>query len=265
MTDSVQTPTPDFNVSALDPSTWEEPKELIPVVVVKSEYRWSDAKYNGATAFRAALPRPIQQWNLELERLDAEFALLDGTRAPVIMYAGADLEKLQKDGTLQKIMRTRGKENFVVGAWTQHVGVANLVPDPGKIIGMKLVVARYREKDITGNGFFAKNVIVPVETLTPTYTYMGDKRVFTQTRPNDVNEGDVQSAAAAGFGGAPSISKEEAAAKIGSFLSANSITDLDSAVLGHPDFPAEARIEPFISAFATGSALETLAGFGVAV
>lgn len=260
-----QTATPEFNVSALDPATWEEPKELIPVEIVKSEYRWSDAKYNAATAFRAALPRPIQQWNLELKRLDAEFALLDGTRADVIMYAGADLEKLQKDGTLAKIMRTRGKENYVVSAWTQHVGVANLVPDPSKIVGMKLMVARYREKDITGNGFFAKNVIVPVETLAPTYTYTGDKHIFQQKRQDDVNDADVASAASAGFAGTASVSKDDAARLIADFLAANGVTDLDSSVLGHPNFPAEARIEPFISAFAGGSARETLAGFGVEV
>lgn len=263
MTDSAQTP--DFNVSALDPSTWEEPRELIPVEVVKSEYRWSDAKYNAATAFRAALPRPIQQWNLELKRLDAEYALLDGTRADVIMYAGVDLEKLQKDGTLTKIMRTRGKENYVVSAWTQHVGVAKLVPDPAGIVGMKFMVARYREKDITGNGFYAKNVIVPVETLPPTYTYTGDKHIFQQRRQDDVNDGEVRSAASAGFTNTPSVSKDEAARMIADFLKENGITNLDASVLGHPSFPAAARIEPFISAFATGNIVETLGGFGVTV
>ena len=256
---------PEFNVSALDPSTWEEPKELIPIVVVKSEYRWSDAKYNAATSFRAALPRPIQQWNLELERLDAEFALLDGSRAAVIIYAGSDLEKLQKDGTLTKIMRTRGKENYIVGAWTQHFGVAALVPDPSTIVGVKLMVARYREKDITGNGFFAKNVTVPVETLAPTYTFTGEKLVFQQQRDSNVNDSDVQSAAAAGIIVNGGVSKDEAAELIGAFIRDNDVTEFDTGVFGHPAFPVVARIEPFISAFATGNARETLAGFGVEV
>jgi hypothetical protein len=277
---------PEISIGALDPNTWEEPKELIPVEVVVSEYRICDPKYMAATTFRNPLPRPIWQWDFQMKRLDAEYALLDGSRAPVTVFAGVDLEKLQKDGTLQKIAKTRSKEQYMVGAWTKHCGAAAVIPsvDTGRkydekygamagkpilqssLVGMKFLIARYREKDITGNGFFAKNVVEPVETLPPTYTYTGDVHVFQQKRQDEVSDGAVASAAAAGFAGSPSISKEDAATLIGEFVNANNLDITNGgAVLGAEGFPSEARIEPFISAIAGGTGRETLEQFGVVV
>lgn len=283
-TDTNMSQVPEISIGALDPNTWEEPKELIPARIKVSEYRICDPKYMAPTSFRAALPRPIWQWDLQLERLDAEFSLLDGSRAPVTLFCGVDLEKLQKNGQIQKIARTRGKEQFQVSAWTKHFGAAQVIPsvDTGRVygkeygamagkpilqsamVGQLVVVARYREKDITGNGFFAKNVTEPVETLLPTYTFAGDKHIFVQKR-GEVVDGDVASAASAGLGATSSLSKEDAAEAIGEFVRASGADIDDSATLGHPDFPAEARMEPFISAIAAGNGKATLAGFGVEV
>lgn len=266
-----------FNLSLLDPGALEEPKETFPVMVVKSRLRWSDPKYNGATSFRSAFPyrgpgygpegNSVQQWDLQLQRLDAVYYHEDGSpftlagggtaqTVPVVVYAGVDLEKMDKSGVVKPIMKTRGKEPFTLGAWTKVAG--SLHPDPRVIEGKMFVVERFREKEIAP-GFFAKNITIPVKALPPTFTYTGDVLRFKagrETSEEAVGEA-VQGAAAA--------SKDEAAALIASFLEEKGIDRAKATVdvLGLSDFPAAARIEPFLTAAATGTLDATLAGFGV--
>lgn len=266
-----QNPPVDFNLSLLDPSSWEEPKELIPVKVVQCGLRWSDEKYNAATEFRAALPKPIQQLVLNVERLDAIYFHEDGSHffgtdgkdlgetIPVPMYAGVDLQKMDKKGVIKNIMKTRGKEQFVVTGWVKVVGA--LVPNPERLIGMMLTVERYREKEIA-SGFFAKNVIIPVEILSPTYQFTGTVQRFKASE-RGASDGAIASAANAGLTNTAGISKEMAAGQIRAFL--NSLpegSEIDVTTLGHPNFPAQARIEPFTSAFANDTVEETLTQFG---
>ena len=268
MTDNaVAAPEADFDLKLLDPGSWEEPKEIVPVKVIRSRFRWSSPEYNKATSFRQAFPYrgagkgpngdSIQQWDFQLERFDAKYKLPDGTFAPVIIYAGVDLEKMDnKTGVLKGIAKTRGKEQFIISAWTKLVG--SLVPDPSKLEGLMFNVERYREKEIAP-GFFAKNVVVPVEALPPTFVYSGDVQFFDAKRE----------ATDAGVNGAAStivsaVSKEDAAKAIASFLAAQGIdkAKADVSVLGHPDFPQDARIEPFLTAIATGNLAATLGTFG---
>ena len=274
-----QNPPAGFNLSLLDPSSYEEPKEIIPVKVLKSTFRWSDEKYNEGSEFRSAFPQrgeaggplgnSIQQWDLQLERLDAIFVHEDGSHffatdgtdqgaeIPVIMYAGVDLEKMdKKSGVVHPLAKARGKEPMVVNAWTKLIG--SLVPDPRKIEGMFLMVENYREKEIAA-GFFAKNVVLPIEQLPPTFVYGGDVQRFkAKLREDGTSDGAVQGGGQAASGG---TDVSAAAKAIEEFLSANQLTPdgIDVAVLGHPNFPAEARIEPFTTAIATGKLAEALA------
>lgn len=279
MTDA-QTPDAAFNLSLLDPAALEEPKETIPVLVVSSRLRWSDPKYNAATTFRQKFPYrgpgygpegdSIQQWHLELKRLDAVYYHEDGSpfpveggpavqTVPVIMYAGIDLEKMDKNGVVKGIMKTRGKEPFTLGAWTKVAG--SLVPDPSVIEGKMFMVQRFREKEIAP-GFFAKNVVIPIEVLPPTFVYTGEVLRFKANR--ETSDGAVADAVS-GSASAAGISKEDAAKLIAEFLDAKGIdrATADVDVLGLADFPPAARIEPFLTAAAMGSLDATLTEFGV--
>ena len=271
-------PIPDagFNLSLLDPSSYEEPKELIPCRIVTSQFRWSAPEYNKASEFRAAFPNrgngpdgcSIQQWDLQLERLDAVFVHEDGStfvdndgkdlglEIPVKIYAGVDLEKMdKKTGVVHPLAKTRGKEPMVVNAWTKMYG--SLVPDPSKLEGQFVMVERYREKEIAPN-FFAKNVTLPAEQLPPTYVYDGEVQKFkAKVEGAGTSDGAVQQGAASAQGG---ISSSDAAQLIVTFLKENQLTaeSVDVAVLGHPNFPADARVEPFTTAFATGTLTKVL-------
>lgn len=268
-----------YNLSLLDPNALEEPKETFPVIVVKSCLRWSDPKYNAATSFRQAFPyrgpgygiegNSVQQWDLLLQRLDAIYYHEDGSpfpqadgsapsTVPVIVYAGIDLEKMDKNGIVKGIMKTRGKEPFTLGAWTKVSG--SLVPNPSVIEKKLFLVERFREKEIA-TGFFAKNIVIPIEALSPTYAYTGEVQRFKAKANSDDSS---VSTAASGIATA-GASKEEAAAAIAQFLSEKGIdrSKADVSVLGLKDFPPIARIEPFLTAAATGNLAETLAGFNV--
>jgi hypothetical protein len=284
MTDNVS-PEAAFNLGLMNPEALEEPKETFPVKVLRSRLRWSSPEYNAANSFRQAFPHrgpgygpegnSIQQWALVLERQDAVYYHEDGSpfevrdadnkptgqtaqTVPVIVYAGIDLEKMDKNGVIKGIMKTRGKEPYVLGAWTKSAG--SLTPDASVIEGRFFTVERFREKEIAP-GFFAKNIVVPVAVLPPTFTYTGEVQRFKANR--EANDASVGEAVAAGA--SASVSKEAAAAAIASFLAEKGIDpgSADVTVLGLPDFPKEARIEPFMTAAATGNLAATLAGFGV--
>lgn len=275
-----QGPGAGFNLSLLDPSSYPEPKELIPVRVKVSQLRWSDPKYNEATEFRAAFPNrghgptgnSIQQWELILERLDAVYVHEDGSHffdadgndqgaeVAAIIYGGVDLEKLdKKSGNIHGLAKARGKEAMTVNAWTKLVG--SLVPDPSHIVGQMFMVENYREKEIAP-GFFAKNVTLPVETLPPTYEFTGTVQRFkaktADSTDGGTSDGAVQHGGQAQTSGA--VSQVEAAKLIQQYLSENGLTadGVDVSVLGAPGFPAAARIEPFTTAFATGTLAGTL-------
>lgn len=267
-----------FDISVFDPSTWKEPVDIIPVKVVKSRPRWSDPKYNKATEFRPAFPNrgrgpegdSIMQWDFQLERLDAEYALLDGTTAPVILYATVDLEKMVKgrDGQyqLQTVMKGRSKEALMLNAWTKAAGT--LMPDPSRLEGQYWEVEYYRQKEMAPN-FYAKNVVLPKNALPPTYTFTGQKLVFKQKAQDAAAEGtDTATVGAAAFGGS-GVTPADAATRIADFIRSNGFTTLDTSVLAAPGFPEGCRIEPFISAFADSDSdakvREVLASFGQAV
>lgn len=269
-----------FNMALLDPNALEEPKERFPVIVRVSNLRWSDPKYNAATSFRQAFPyrgpgygpegNSIQQWDLQLERLDAIYYHEDGSpfegrngapaaqTVPVIVYAGIDLQKMDKNGIVQDIKKTRGKEPFTLSAWTKVAG--SLFPSPAVLVGKQFLVERYREKEIAP-GFFAKNVTVPVEVLAPTFVYSGEILRFKAGR--ETSDGAV--GAAVSNAAAPVVDKQEAASLIAAFLINQGIdrNKADVSLLSLPDFPATARIEPFLTACALGDLAATLATFNV--
>lgn len=276
-------PAGELNGSILLPGSWEEPKEEFPAKIDVFEVAWSDPKYNAATEFRVAYPmrkhtlsdgsvvehNSIQQLHIRLRRLDAvyvhedgsPFTLPDGTSAataPVIVYGDVDLEKFdQKNGVIRPLKKTNGKEQFVIKGWTEKYGA--LFPDTSRLVGQMVMVTRYREKEF--NGFSAKNVCVPKELLAPTYVYSGEIQRFKANR--DVNDAAVASAASAGLSGGSALSTAEAAQKIGAFLKAQGATSVGPETLGFPGFPVDARIEPFITRFASGEGLLVLAENGV--
>lgn len=264
----------DFDVSLLDPTTWKEPVELIPVRIKTSEFRWSSPKYNTATEFRPAFPETgkgedghaIQQWAFELERLDAKYALLDGTEAPVIIYAGVDLQGYhkQRDGSyvLESVMKGRGKPQRVITEWVKLAGSIVGEAGPKRLEGQIWMTKFYRQLEL-GPGFFAKKVCLPDHPLPPTYVFDGQVQVFTQTAKAAAD------AEATGDAGTPAFSNSEmldpsvAANLIGGFIRDNGFTELNSSVLGNAAFPAGCRMEPFVSAFVRGNVTEVLAQFGV--
>ena len=124
------------------------------------------------------------------------------------------------------------------------------------------MVESFREKEIAA-GFFAKNVVLPIEQLSPTFSYQGVVQRFkAKVRTDDdaaaTSDDAVQGGGQVAQGG---IDVATAAAKITEFLSANQLTagSVDVAVLGHPNFPEDARIEPFTTAIATGNLEAALA------
>lgn len=276
MTDAVVTAPEGFDISVFDPATWKEPVEIIPVKVTVSAPRWSDPKYNKATEFRPAFPNrgkgpegdSIMQWDFQLERQDAEYALLDGTRAPVIVYASCDLEKYSKDRagqyTLSTVMKGKSKEAQMINAWTKAAG--NLLPDPSRLVGQFWEIELYRQKEMSG-GFFAKNVVLPKQALPPTYQFTGTKLVFQQKAKDAAAEAETTTASSTSAFGGAGVDPATAASRIGEFLRNNGVGTLDGSVLGLAGFPEGCRIEPFISAFVGGDvkAREVLSGFGVEV
>jgi hypothetical protein len=264
----------DFDASLLDPATWKEPVELIPVRIKTSEFRWSNPKYNAATEFRPAFPETgkgedghaIQQWAFELERLDAKYALLDGSEAPVIIYAGVDLQGYhkQRDGSyiLESVMKGRGKPQRVITEWVKAAG--SLVPDPTRLEGQIWMVKFFRQMEL-GPGFFAKKVTLPDHPLPPTYVFDGTMQTFAQTA-KAAAEGDSASGdGPATFSNSETLDPTVAANLIGAFIRDNGFTELNSSVLGNAAFPAGCRMEPFVSAFVRGNVAEVLAGFGVEI
>lgn len=277
MVDAVAENTPNvegFDISVFDPSTWKEPVEQIPVKIIRSRPRWSDPKYNKQTEFRPAFPNrgkgpegdSIMQWDLQFEALDREYLLLDGTKAPVILYSSVDFEKYSKGRngsyTLAPVLKGKSKEALVINAWTKAAG--SLLPDPSRLEGQLWIVDYYAQKEISPN-FFAKKVYLPNSALPPDYVFTGEKQVFKQTR-HEVEDSTVTASASANAFPA-ATDPAAAAAKIGDFIRANGFTTLDTSVLSAAGFPDGCRIEPFVSAFVAGDAKtrEVLAGFGVEV
>jgi hypothetical protein len=263
----------DFDTSLLDLSTWEVPKEIFPGEVVEAGLRWSSPEYNAATENRPAFPyrgpgygpegNSIQQLVLNIKRLDAVYVLPDGAEAPVIVYAGVDLERYdRKTGQIVRPTKTRSKAMIVLSGWTRVVGP--LVPNPERLKGMKLEFERYREYDL-GNNFTAKNVVLPVKALDPTFTYTGEVLRIKVTREDSIENAEVISALNANGPASTLAPIGEAAAAIAGFLRGRSADSLNAAILSDPNFPASARREPFISAFASGTVLKVLAENGVSL
>jgi hypothetical protein len=256
-----------IDLSLLDPQSWEEPKETFPVEVVVSEIRWSDPRYNQATPFRPAFPyrgpgygpegNSIQQWDLRLKRLDAVYVLQDGTEAPVILYSTCDLEKFDpRTGTFRPLRRGPGKEQMIIEAWTRIVGPLVAAPGPARLVGYKVMVERYREKQITPD-FRAKNVILPVELLPPDYQYTGQlTKIAVRSEENVAAASGAETGIPSAVAAAATSSDPIAAASaLQAFLlkhnlDANTVTE---AILEFPDFPNEARVEPFISLIRQGN------------
>lgn len=253
-----------FDTSLLDPNAWKEPFELIPVKIVKAAFRWSSADYNAATKFRPAFPRPIQQFVLDLERYDAQIALLDGSVVPAIIHAGVDLEGFNREQTeIRGLMQGRGKAQLVISSWVDKAG--SLVPDPSRIEGQNWMIKRYAQKKLGGSGEntrYAQNVVVPDSILAPDYVYTGKVQTFQQKRKVEDENGTVNTANVAA---APTLSPEAAAQEISQFIASNGITDIGPEILGHPNFPVNARVEPLLTAIAQGEGREALAAFGATV
>lgn len=274
-----------LNEALLIPTSWETPKEDVYGKIVAFGVRWSTPEYNAATNFRGAFPvrrhpdgkggfvehNSIQQLVINVERFDAVYVHEDGSpfqtadgpkpQIPVIAYAGVDLERYdEKKGVVESLMKRAGKAQYVITKWTEKVG--QLTPNPERFVGMNVHLVRYPELQISRSGSPATNVYEPVEILAPDYKWTGEVRPFKAKA--DVNDAAVASAAEAGLAGAaPTVSKEELAAKLGEYLTAKGV--FDQTALSLPDFPAECRTDPFLTALALGTIRETLAGFGVSI
>lgn len=163
------------NPISLDPTNWEEAYEEFPGTVESVEHRLSADEYNE----KAHLPEPIQQFHIVVVRDDAIYKLADGSTAPVRVYSGCDLQKKNRAGVIVPVAPGENKPTFMLTQFAKAKVV--LSTDPEKLAalkGVKCMWRRYRTMSFPG-GFQAKNILYPVQVLSPDYKFAGEVQEFT--------------------------------------------------------------------------------------
>jgi len=185
MTDDVKNPI------SLDPGQWEEAFEDFPGRIEVVEHRLSASEYNEAAHF----PRPIQQFHIVVERLDAVYALADGTEAPVKVYGGCDLEKKDRSGDIVKVAPGDNKATKMLSKFAEaKVRLSTNPEELAKLTGLICVWRRYRT--LTVGGMQAKNVLYPLQVLAVDYKFAGEIQRFAVS----AQQGGVSLEEAAGAG-----------------------------------------------------------------
>jgi len=161
------------NPISLDPGQWEEAFEDFPGQIKVVEHRLSAEKYNEAAHF----PRPIQQFHIVVTRLDAVYALPDGTEAPVEVYSGCDLEKKDRSGDIVSVAPGDNKPSKMLGKFAEaKVRLSTNPEELAKLTGVICMWRRYRT--MTMGGMQAKNVLYPLQVLAVDYKFAGEVQRF---------------------------------------------------------------------------------------
>ena len=160
---------------------WEEGGvDEFPGKVTVCTYRDSDDKYTEQRGF----PRPVQQWHVEVERLDAEYVRPDGERITVTYYQTIDLETMDKAGQLHAVRQGSNKATYVISGWEK--AKIRLDPDPTKVEGRIFQFRRLRSK-LFGT-FEAKGLLIPLKPLPDDYEFDGEMQEFLVSERGDGEE-----------------------------------------------------------------------------
>ena len=173
---------PPSSVPGIDSRGWAEPKETFPGTVIVSTKRECDPKYMEPNQFRTVpLPRPVWQWHLEVERLDARYQLPDGSQAPVIIYGGFDLERWNdRTRQIEPINTRSNKEALISDAWVNIFGSV----EPAESLTGKIAMFDYYQSKRIGRNI-ARRILLPVGALEPTYEFTGEVQMFVVARTED--------------------------------------------------------------------------------
>jgi len=223
MTDEETLLSPDI---LLDPATWAESYEEFPGKVIECRFRPSGEKYNETLG----LMRPIKQWQVIVERLDAIYDLPDGTTAPVRVYLTIDLERQVGQGPNARIVAslkkdTESKGTFCVGAWIK--AGFDIGRDPSTAEGTVAMFRRWRSKQF--GTLTAKNLLIPTEKLPAGYSYEGEISRFVVQQSETLEEAAAPAA----------VNFEDVAAK----LVGQPADDPDVALLSDPVFAGNASLK----------------------
>ena len=204
---------PDVTGFSIDPSTWVEPKETFPGIVLTSEYRWCADKYLDEVTLRIAnqsqltvdkvlellkTANPtgvakIPQWDLRVKRLDTILQLPDGSQADAVRYGGFDLVKWSnRDNTFVPINPNYGKEAFISGGWKKVAGHT----EPPTILVGRMFTFDYFPSKRFGGAMPAKRVLVPTAVLPPDYKFAGEIAIIVVPDRGDAVAADTTEAVA---------------------------------------------------------------------
>lgn len=244
-------------VPSIDPSTWIEPKETFPGVVILSAYRHCSPAYMEPNNFRTQrLPRPIVQWVLHVERLDQAWqSTADGSITPyVYYYGGFDLERLNtRTGEIEPINLRANKEARIANAWKSLFGT---IDPPEPLVDKKATFEFYPSLRMQ-RGNVAKNILLPIAALPPDYGFTGEKRLITFTPKEDSGvPTDGQGSAAAV---AQTVPFEEALTRLPELISGLNVNNLAGIVNA---LPPEFRSSQLIDGIISGTTVKTLQDSG---
>ncbi len=242
----------DIGVS-IDPSSWTEPVQTFPGLVVESNYRLAPDSYKAETEFRPAITEDLPQWSLKIKRLDAVLVTPEGEEVDAIRYGGIDLKKWSpSEGKVVKINPNFAKEHFVVTEWTK---IAKDV-EPPEILEGRIFMFSYWANKRFGR-MSSRNVIVPASTLSVDYVFPGEiQSIQIQAKDDDATNDSTD--------GGSVLSHDDAVEAVLAILPGMG-ADLSSpadktAIL--EAIPAEARLNAIVTGIVTGTLLEELLGDG---
>ncbi len=173
----------DIGIS-IDPSSWKEPVQEFPGLVVESQYRLAPDSYKKATEFRPAIEDDLPQWSLRIKRLDAIFVTPEGGEADAIRYGGIDLRKWSpSQGMLVDINPNFAKEHYIVTEWKRIVKDI----EPPTILEGSMFMFNFWANKRFGN-MTSRNVTVPTSILPPEYVYAGEVQRIQLTARDDEAE-----------------------------------------------------------------------------
>jgi len=237
----------DIGVS-IDPSSWTEPMQSFPGLVLSSCYRLAPESYKAKTDFREAIEGDLPQWDLRIKRLDAILVTQDGEEVDAIRYGGIDLKKWSpSEGKVVKINPNFAKEHFVVTEWTK---IAKDVEPPERLEGRIFMFSYWANKRF--GRMSSRNVIVPASTLPSDYVFPGEvQKIQIQSRDEDEDTEETGSGSV--------LSETDAVEAVLSILPGMDSADT-TAIL--EAVPAEARLNAIVTGIVTGVLIEELVSGG---
>lgn len=225
----------------LDPGAWTEPEEKFIARLAECRRSTTDESHgkDGRTFTEARqLPRPLQQFRVVWERLDAVWENADGTVSPVKVYMTLDLEKFV-DGRVISMALSKGnnKATYTLEMW-KKAGV-RLAPDPTVNEGCIFEVTRLRSK-LFGT-VSAKDITYPIQKFPEGYVYKGDiRRIQSQATSLDDAAAGVE-ATVQTSSQAASFDEDELAALLAG-VPAEDTAALTAFVGTHKEIPADMRL-----------------------